>query len=326
MTTDQALREAKNRWARRRRRLIGYGQWQPFTDAEPARQHVLAIQATGMGLAVIAKHTGVNRGSLDHLLYGSHPIPPAAQIRTENAQALLAYWPSLDDYEDRAVLDGTGTRRRMQALAVAGWPSKAIHQHIGVGNMQTVEKLRSRAKVTARLARAVRDFYDEVSAKTAEDYGVEPWIAVRTRTYAAKNQWAGPEAWDPDTIDNPAAVPDWTGYCGTDRGWWLHRLEDIPTCPACETAHEQWKAERAHLSRDERWSELGKARTQARTREADLAHDARELIRLGADTEQAAERLGVTTSHLHQALKRHPEPVEQAKQEEPAKTELERAA
>ena len=54
MTTDQAIREAKNRWARRRRRLIGYGQWQPFTDAEPARRHVLAILGTGMGLAGIA--------------------------------------------------------------------------------------------------------------------------------------------------------------------------------------------------------------------------------------------------------------------------------
>ncbi|MFF9240059.1 hypothetical protein ACF1AL_14665 [Streptomyces sp. NPDC014801] len=307
MTTDQAIREAKNRWARRRRRLIGYGQWQPFTDAAPVREHVLAIKATGMGLASIAKHTGVNRGSLDHLLYGSHPVPPAARIRTENAQALLAYWPTLDDYEDHNTIDGTGTRRRMQALGAAGWTAQAIHQQIDGAHKQTLERLSSCTKVTARLARVVRDFYNEYSAKNPEDYGVERWIADRARAHAAKRDWAPAIAWNDDTIDDPDAAPDWTGHCGTDRGWWLHRLEKIPTCALCETAHAEWKAARAHLDRSQLWAELGRARAEARTREADLAHDARELLRYGADYEQAAERLGVTRQHLQQVLIRHPE-------------------
>lgn len=209
MTTEQAIREAKNRWARRRRRLIGYGQWQPFTDAAPVREHVLAIKATGMGLAGIAKHTGVNRGSLDHLLYGSDDFPPAEKIRTENAHALLDYWPHLDDYADRNIIDGTGTRRRMQALAAAGWSSHDVHRHVGSGHKQTFERLCTRDKVTARLARAVRDFYDEYSAKKPEEYGVEPWIAERTRAYATKQDWAPAIAWDDDTIDDPAAEPSY---------------------------------------------------------------------------------------------------------------------
>ncbi|MBD9721912.1 helix-turn-helix transcriptional regulator [Streptomyces caniscabiei] len=308
MTTDQALREAKNRWARRRRRLIGYGQWEPFTNAEPARRHVLAIQATGMGLAGISRHTGVNRGSLDHLIYGSHPIPPAAQIRTENAEALLAYWPNLDHYEDRAVIDATGTRRRMQALAVAGWPSNAIHRHIRVGNPQTIEKLRARTKVTALLARTTRDFYDAVSAKTAEDYGVEPWVAGRTRTWAAKRQWAGPEAWDPDTIDDPDAHPDWTGRCGTDHGWWTHTIDGIPACQRCTAAHQAWLAERRDLPAAERFRQLAHAKGAASNRGANLAHDARELMRIsGLTYEQVAERLGVTRNHIQQELLRHSE-------------------
>jgi hypothetical protein len=311
VTTDQAIREAKNRWARRRRRLIGYGQWQPFVDAAPTRQHVLAIQATGMGLHGIVKHTGVSIGSLEHLLYGKDGHP-AVKIRTESAEVLLNYWPTLDDYEDRNVIDGTGTRRRMQALAVAGWPSKAVHRHVNVGGSQTIERLRFRTKVTARLARAIRDFYDDVAAKTAEDYGVKPSFATRTRTYAARSQWAGPEAWDSDTIDDPEANPDWTGHCGSDRGWWLHRLEDIPVCQPCEAAHAAWKAERAGLPKEERWIELGKARAGARTREADLAEDARELMRIsGATVEQAADRLGVTKQHLQQAMLRHPEPADE---------------
>ncbi|WP_020135106.1 hypothetical protein [Streptomyces sp. 351MFTsu5.1] len=308
MTTDQAVREAKNRWARRRRRLIGYGQWQPWSDAQPVREHVLAIKASGMGLAGIVKHTDVSIGSLEHLLYGNDGYPPAVKIRTESAQALLAYWPSLDDYEDGAIVDGTGTRRRMQALAVAGWPSKSVHRRVNVGGAQTFERLRYRTKVTARLARAVRDFYDEVSAKTAEDYGVEPWCAARCRTYAAKHQWAGPEAWDSDTIDDPDAHPDWTGECGTDRGWWMHTINAIPVCPRCETAHQAWLAERRHLSSPERFRQLALAKGAASQRGAALAADARELLRVtGHDIEQIAERLGVTKAHLYQELLRHPE-------------------
>ena len=208
MTTDQAIREAKNRWARRRRRLIGYGQWQPFTDAAPAREHVLAIKATGMGLAGIAKHTGVKRGSLDHLLYGKDNLPPAVKIRTENAEALLTYWPTLDDYEDHNTIDGTGTRRRMQALAAAGFPSRAVHRIVDTAHAQTFERLYACDKVTARLARAVRDFYDECSAKKPERYGVEAWIADRCRANAVKRGWALPIAWDDDTIDDPEAEPD----------------------------------------------------------------------------------------------------------------------
>lgn len=308
MTTDQAIRDAKNRWARRRRRAIAYGQWEPFTDAEPARRHVLAIQATGMGLARIAAHTGVNRGSLDHLLYGSTPHPPAVHIRAENAEALLAFWPSLDDYEDHNVIDATGTRRRSQALAAAGWNAKAMYSRMGVASPRTIERLRNRDKVTARLARAIRDFYSEVSAKTAEDYGVEPWIADRTRAYAIKRRWADAAGWDDDTIDDPNAHPEWTGHCGTDRGWWKHNVDAIPTCPRCEAAHAAWLAERRDLPAAERFRQLASAKAAASQRGANLAHDARELMRVsGLTREQAAARLGVHKTYVDQAMKAHPQ-------------------
>ncbi|MEH0552529.1 hypothetical protein [Streptomyces sp. B21-101] len=209
MTTAQALREAATRQARRRRRLQAYGQWQPFVDAAPARQHVQAIRATGMSLAGIVRHTGVNSGTIDHLLYGKAPYPPAAKIRTENAKALLVYWPTLDDYDDGAVIDATGTRRRIQALAAAGWPSNAVHQHVNHITHKAVERLRTNERVTARTARAVRDFYRHAAGQTPEAHGVTPWVATRTRTYAAKNGYANAMAWDDDTIDDPNAQPEY---------------------------------------------------------------------------------------------------------------------
>lgn len=308
MTTDQAVREAKARWARRRRRLIGYGQWQPFVDAEPARQHVLAIRATGMGLRTISSHTGVTVATLDHLIYGNSPYPPAARIRTESARTLLAYWPALDDYDGGSVIDATGTRRRLQALAAIGWPVSALHQHIDFVTVSSLERLRFNQQVTARVARAVRDVYGWASAGQAEDHGITGWIAVRARNQAASRNWAPPNTWDDDTIDDVDVHPDWTGHCGTDRGWWMHRLDRIPMCQRCDNAHTAWKTERAELTASQRWAQLGQARAAASNREANLAHDARELMRVsGLDVEAAAERLGVTRQHLQQALLRHPD-------------------
>lgn len=309
MTTEQAVREAKARWARRRRRLIGYGKWQPFTNAEPSRQHVLAIRATGMGLRTIAANTGVTVATLDHLIYGNKPHPPAVQIRTESARILLAYWPTLDDYDGGSVIDATGTRRRLQALAAIGWPVAALHQHIDFVTLSTIERLRFNKLVTARLARAVRALYTWASTGTAEEHGITGWVAERGRKQAARRNWAPPNTWDDDTIDDPEALPDWTGYCGTDHGWWTHNVHDIPACPPCETAHQQWKADHAHLTRSERWAALARAKGAASNRGATIAADGRELMRIsGLTYEQAAERLGVTRNHLYQELLRHPQP------------------
>ena len=308
MSTDQALREATRRWARRRNRLIAYGQWQPFVDAEPARQHVLDIRTnTGMSLANLAAATNVGIGTLEHLIYGCSGYPPAAQVRPESASALLAYWPTLDDYIDGAVIDATGTRRRMQALSAIGWAAPAVHQRISFVNVRTIANLKGRKLVTARLARAVRDFYQAVCGSPAEAHGVAAVTAKQARALAQRNQWAAPSAWDDDTIDDPQAIPDWTGHCGTDRGWWIHTSQKLPMCQACVTAHEEWKAEHRILPRKEYMSATFLARAAASTRGADIAHDGRELIRLGSTPEHAAARLGITVDYLRQEMSRYPE-------------------
>ncbi|MFJ1647935.1 hypothetical protein [Streptomyces sp. NPDC088258] len=307
MTTSQAIRDAKARWQRRRRRLIAYGQWQPFTDAHPVREHVTAIRATGMSLKNLSTATGVTVATLDHLYYGGTGYPPAHQIRTESANALLAYWPRLDDYVDAAVIDATGTRRRMQALAATGWPATATHGQIGYLAPRSVEKLRRNTQVTARVARTVRDLYPTASTGRAEDHGVTPWLAQRCRAYAASCGWTPPSTWDDDTIDDPDAIPEWTGRCGTDRGWWTHRLEQITVCSPCELAHGEWKRANAHLGKRDYMAALGRARAAASNRGPSIAADGRELLSHGVDIDTAAARIGVTRQHLQQELVRHPE-------------------
>jgi lambda repressor-like predicted transcriptional regulator len=205
--TTPAMRAATARWMRRRRRLIAYGQWQPFVDAEPVRQHVQAIRETGMAITTLSEKTGVTIATLDHLVYGRDPYPPARKIRTESATALLAYWPTLDDYPDLGVVDSTGTARRVQALAAIGWTAAAIHRQLGFGNVASIERVHTHPGVKARLARAIRDLYAWASIGQAEDHGVTAWVARRQRNRAAQLGFLAPAWWDDDTIDDPAAGP-----------------------------------------------------------------------------------------------------------------------
>ncbi|MFE9738868.1 hypothetical protein [Streptomyces sp. NPDC006477] len=307
MTRTEAQRAAKTHNQRRRRRLMAYGQWQPMVDAQPARQYVLRLQAGGLSLASQAAKTGIPVPTLCGLLYGKNPYPPSKRIRSETAAAILSFTPTLDDYPAGARIDATGTVRRLRALAHLGWTSPTIGDRLPCSAPRTIEQAGRSPKLTAQLARSVRAVYTELSNVAAEEMGVTPWIARRRRNYAIAQGWAPPAAWDDDTIDDPNAQPDWTGFCGTDRGWWTHRLEHITVCEPCQAAHDQWLQDRKHLSQGERYQALGRARAEASNRGAAIAEDARELMRLGADYETAAQRIGVTRNHLQQELLRHPE-------------------
>jgi len=210
VTSEAALRDAKARWARRRRRLITYGQWQPYVDAEPARQHFRNIcRTTGMGMDNVTVAAQLPPRFLHYLIYGDKAKgkAPSAQIRTETAEALLAFWPTLDDFFDSAQIDATGTTRRLQALTAIGWTCRAMHPHIGVVHVDSLQRALTRTIVTARLARAVRDMYPWASIGQAEDHGVAPGTAKRTRNRAASLGWMGPAWWDDDELDNPDFVP-----------------------------------------------------------------------------------------------------------------------
>jgi plasmid maintenance system antidote protein VapI len=268
--------------ARGRRRQI---------NATQTRAHAERLVAANWTHGQIAEAAHVARSVIGSLLDGR------PKVRSSTALAVLSI-PIGPPPVPVVGVDATGSMRRIQALMTIGHNCQTIARHTAVSD--------------DKITRIAAGWFTTVSPQTASAIArafralvAAPGTSSRARGHARRNNWHGPLAWD--DIDDPNAVPDWTGHCGTDRGWWLHRLEKIPVCPPCQAAHEQWKTEHAHLTQQERWAELGLARAQARTREADLATDGRELMRLGLDYEQTAERLGVTRNHLQQAMLRHPE-------------------
>jgi len=204
--TSYAQRVAMSRWKARRQELIQAGKWQPFVAAQPVRDHVNRIRAAGMPLRALERHFQLSAHHLDHLLWGSDGGRPAGKVRTETARMLLAYWPKLDDFPDAARIDAAGTRRRIQALQVRGFNLIAIAGKAGVAS-RYFQKLANGDRVTARVARAVRDVYGAWWNADPCRHGVKEWVAERTRRAAQRAGWQGPLAWDDDTIDDPRAVP-----------------------------------------------------------------------------------------------------------------------
>lgn len=228
-----------------RERAIAYGTWQPWADAEPVRQHLIDLRACGLGLRRIAVLAGVDRKRLQAILGGrpERGTGPQEKVRPELAAAVLAIQPTLDNLGSAVVIAGTGTTRRLQALVAGGWPQARLAARLNqtpgnFGHVITAER------VLVRTARAVRDLYGELWLANPRQHGVDAQAYSRARNYGAAHAWAPAGAWDEDTIDDPAAFPDWTGACGTPNGPQVHCRYGIPVCQPCREAYRAYRNER----------------------------------------------------------------------------------
>ncbi|MFE9936358.1 hypothetical protein [Streptomyces hirsutus] len=133
------------------------------------------------------------------------------------------------------VVPAAGTIRRLQALAVAGWPLSRLARETGLSPYR-MDRLMTADTVPVATARAMAAVYARYSGASPGLCGVSHLHARAARERATAAGWAPAAAWDDDTIDDPAAIPQWTGHCGTTRGADLHERHDIPLCPPCEAA------------------------------------------------------------------------------------------
>lgn len=200
-----AQRAAYNRWCRRRRKLIALGQWQPFVDAEPVRERIRAINQAGMPTVALAQRLGLTQTALEHVMWKRHGV--ASQlVRRETADAVMAYWPSLEDIPGHCLVDSTGSRRRVQALYTLGWTQRALSRRSGISE-RSLSRALTKPRVTADLARTVSSLYDELWKQGPPVTEVAENVAHRAVLAARKAGFAGPLEWDDDTIDDPTAVP-----------------------------------------------------------------------------------------------------------------------
>lgn len=233
--TCPACREAYNDWARNRRRNQAYGRWQPYTDAQPVRDHVQQLINAGINWRHVAKLADVSTGVVDKLLYGrpSENKAPSKGLRPEFASRLMAVQAGPGTLPRT---NGTGFRRRMQALVRKGWSLQRLADELGC-DRRTLRSAMTSQQIPTATDQAGRALYEQLWRLEPTDHGLSLNAVSVARGWAVRRGWATVGCWDDDTIDDPAAIPNWTGRCGTPRGYWLHYERGIkPACEACRAA------------------------------------------------------------------------------------------
>lgn len=100
-----------------------------------------------------------------------------------------------------ATIDGTGTRRRLQGLAVLGWTRCELAARLGVSGQAVHEMCNREGKVFASSAERIAALYEQLSMTPRS----ESWVNGRASRYALRRGWHPPLAWD--DIDDPAECP-----------------------------------------------------------------------------------------------------------------------
>lgn len=211
---------------RRRNRLRAQGaddQIVPeLVPAAAARAHVQQLHELGLGYERIGLAAGVGPGPMMDLIYGPRGAErgrgPAVSIRKEYAVALLAL--TVDDIEF-ALVDPTGTVRRLRALVAIGWNETTLAESLGmtVGNFWGLLH-NHRGRVTS----ATRDKVTTLFTRVWDQPQHGGW-SERARRIAKHYRWVGPLAWD--DIDDPDGLPDGVPNAKDRRSGAAEYLEDI---------------------------------------------------------------------------------------------------
>lgn len=166
-----------------------------LVDAQPLRDHVAMLQASGMSFKAIALTAGwASRNALADSMTRKRVTP-------RTLARVLAVSPKRDNRRDGYV-DATGSRRRLQALAVNGYSTRDLAARLGHRQAKTVQDIGSGKTPTVRYRTmdAIRDLYEELWDR--------PGGNARSASIAKARGWLPALAWDDDTIDDPAHEPE----------------------------------------------------------------------------------------------------------------------
>lgn len=182
-----------------------------FVDAGPVRRHLQALRSAGEGYKQLAARTGVGDTTLRSCAGGT-----SRTVRTSTAAAVLAVplpapapapqpVPAAQEVPPGYV-DGTETRRRVQAMCWQGFTTEAMARALWVRECRLREVAEGAGPVPSDFRDRVVSLYRRWHVANPVSYGVSEQDAASARAHALRSGYAPPGAWE--TIDDPACVPD----------------------------------------------------------------------------------------------------------------------
>lgn len=207
--------EANRRVKAAGRRDRAYGRFdRHLVPAGPTKRRIKELRAAGTPAKVIAERAGLSTTTLREItngrrINGRHR--PTIMVYAGTEAAVLAVQPAEELIHARFA-PAVGTTRRLQALATLGYGTDELARRIGIAPSNLHPTVHGTNKyVQHSTAEAVRELYDELWDKPNRRADRPGRSALgRIRKLAARRGWAPPLAWDDDTIDDPAALPQGT--------------------------------------------------------------------------------------------------------------------
>lgn len=225
--------------------------------AYKARRRLDKLRRGGMDVKDIAAASGVSVASL-YAILRQEKDPATGKVRKVMPHTLdlilgvelVPSAPKPKKTPDNMV-DATGAYRRVRAMQADGFTLEVMSEIMGVkANTLQHQGDGTHDKVREDTYALICEGYERALLKTPEDYGVAPRTAnVLRGRRRTMGDYPPRVCWDSDTIDDPKAIPEWTGRCGYEAGYRIHRREGIPLCEPCRTAHAEsrWSKSGIHL-------------------------------------------------------------------------------
>lgn len=158
-----------------------------YIDSAAIRQHITALNDTGMSLRAIAYEAAMTE-------YGIRLILENTRVQKNTADRIFA----IPVGGGNGLVAALGARRRVQSLAAIGWPQCEVAARIGERPKHLSQFLQNN-QIRADKVRRIKAVFDELCTK--------PGPSEQSRRYAQRAGWPPPLAWDDDTIDDPKAKP-----------------------------------------------------------------------------------------------------------------------
>lgn len=143
-----------------------------------------------------------------------------------------------------ATLSTVKTVRMLRALCWEGYTPRYLAQRLNAGEPHIRRLIRGETSATkARTEHKVAVLFNELLASNPATHGIPARSSTRIRKLARERVYEPWWCWDVEALGDPDAVPEWTGHCGSYRGYRLHLSNDLPVCARCRLATRERRSE-----------------------------------------------------------------------------------